>query len=316
MKNLFSPGTKLSVFYRVCALIFGSLRQFLPSFSAKKAFYDAAYVDDLDRELATAKAMPDAKELKKTRKQLKLDVKTKGKKVRKGMVDLKSHIVTAFKGKEAARIAYGLAGSAAFAKGLGDMNAMVTWIDAAMSFIENNLAKLKENNNMPDAFQGEFERLGNDYKNAAEDYAKAENNNSLNIAAKADANKALYDKLMSVAADGQVVFKDSPANKRLFSYAHQKAIITGGSASFKGWLLDVLGNPVVGATVQSTTEKYSAVTDDRGYFKITRMKAAEEGYLFMIVKPGFVTLEEPVMLEPGTSHTVHLTMVREMEAMA
>lgn len=301
----FPIGAKQQVFYGATSAIFTLLRTYTPEFKTYKAFYTPNYVDDLFTKLQAAEALPTAKEATKLRKQLRRTVVTTAKDVHESWGDMKGYVKTAYPVKADFEVQIGRAGWESFDKGATDWSAVKDMIGMTNRYLVTAATKLKENDNMPDDFPSDFQRLGKKFTDAFKAYQDAEQSKDTVAENKNNANEEVYQLMVSVVGDGQRVFKKDLAKKRLFSYAYQKALLSGGVATYKGDIRDEHGNPIPDVAINSTQEKYSTTTDKDGKFKL-RMKAGD--WVLVMSKPDYVTLQEAVTLEPATGHTVHLVM--------
>ncbi len=309
----FSLAAKQEVFYSICLAFILLLRTYLPKFTSYKASYTSGFADDLETEVKAAKDLPNPKTATARRKQLRIDAAKAAKAVRYGWLGLKGHIKKAYpKASQAAQLQQ--AGWEYFKKGASDWSAIKSLIGMANDYMADNAVKLKENDNMPDGFPAQFIDLGKEFNTVSQAFEAAEQNKSNAVVAKNNANKAVYEKIITVATDGQYLFKNDSVKRRWFSYAYQRAILTGGACSLRGTVLDQNGNPIPGATITSTDGKYTATTNAKGYFRITKMLASS--YIFNISKSPYASLEQPVTLQPGIAHTIHVKLSPALEAVA
>ena len=87
----------------------------------------------------------------------------------------------------------------------------------------------------------------------------------------------------------------TPINKRQFVFNYLVSFQRGqGTASLKGYITDQLNLPVEGVIVISENEKYSATTDSRGYYQISRM--AHGSYLFHLENRAINLLNSQLLL--------------------
>ncbi len=296
----------LKYFYGAGGEVINLLGENVNKFSAHRAVYTTAYVDDLKAKLAAALAMPaTAKEIA-GRAVLRLMLKTEAIRVRDKFQSLKTYVESAWVESEWDQ-QLKKAGSANYVKSQVKWGATQLLGVEALEFIGQNKTKLQAGGeNMPDTFETEFQDAVKDFETA---YKRFKGANSVKLSvknAKIKANNAVYDALVIISRDAAVVFKRSKDEMRKqFSYSYQLAVAKGGAASFKGTAVDQFGNGIPDVVITSSNQKYSAVTDSKGYFRITKAKAGPVTFIFTF---GDETVELPVTLKAGTAKTVTVTM--------
>lgn len=298
----FSLHTKAEVFYGVCTAVVALLRFHLNRFAAYKPFYDPAYIDDFEQAANNAKNLPNPKTTRAQRKQLRIHLIAAAKVLRDMAIDLKGYIKKSVP-KQSFKAQLEQAGWAYFKKGGRDWNAIKSMTDMVNAYLRDNATKLRENNNMPAGFVTAFTTVATTFTNTARAYALAEQTDNKAVEDKDAANASVYETLMDILTDGQIIFKNDKKKKKWFTYAYQVSLLTGGAASFKGHIM-VDGKPAAGVTV--TSEGKSELSDSNGYFKFSRTHHGDR--VFYFEKPGLITEQVSITLEPGVAKTVHVEM--------
>ncbi len=188
-------------------------------------------------------------------------------------------------------------------------------IDAANSFITQNLNDLTDNANMPETFPGVFQSAGENFVNLSITYFEIDNAKKMVVTQKIEANNAIYESVISMLKDGQQIFKDDVAIKNLFVFDQQLATRKGaGSASLSGYIRNDIQMPVIGALITSNELGYQAFTNSKGYFSMKRMVAGN--YTITVSFPGYVPVEQQVSLTAGVGSKLSLTLANAMKKVA
>jgi len=89
----------------------------------------------------------------------------------------------------------------------------------ARLFIDDHLAELQANNNMPASFVQDFENDLSDYMSGYNDLADGGQDNEQERQAKVEANNALFEEIMGMFDDGAFIYRDNPALKKRFTFS-------------------------------------------------------------------------------------------------
>ena len=208
------------------------------------------------------------------------------------------------------------AGASLYKKVSGEnWSAIRSLIEAANSFISQNLPALTDNANMPATFPALFQSVGENFVELSVIYFDTDNTKKMVVAQKIDANNAIYESVISMCKDGQQIFKDDVAVKNLFVFDQQLAIRKGaGSASLSGYIVNEAHLPVIGALIESAELGYQAFTNSDGKFSIKRMVAGN--YNISVSFPGYVSVEQQVSLTAGVKSKMNLTLASAMKKVA
>jgi len=72
--------------------------------------------------------------------------------------------------------------------------------------------------------------------------------------------------------------------------------------------------PIEGVTIMSADQKYAAITDVNGYYRITRI--AEGVYTFNVTCPGYVPQMQQITFTAGTASRGDFELTNEMKQVA
>ena len=305
-------GTSQEVLYSACLAAWNLCSTNLPLFTNLKAFYTPAYVSDAIQVINNAQMMPDARETVASRKEARITLQNAARGVFGNWQLLKVYITNAF-APDMVTTKLEAAGASLYYKAVSyNWSAVRSLIDAANTFIAGNLATLTANQNMPVTFQAKFQDDGATCTGLSVAYAQVSMGREMATSAKIDANNDVYAAAMSMLRDGQQIFKDDAAARRQFVFNYLISQYRGeGSASLKGYIFNSLNLPLAGAAVLSADGKYGAVTDEKGYYRITRI--ASGTYNFNISCEGYVPAAQEITFVAGTGSKGDFTLANEMK---
>src|SRR6185312_3262071 len=110
------------------------------------------------------------------------------------------------------------AGSALYPKAsIDNWTGVRSLIDMANTFITNNLDELIANDNMPADFKSTFKANGDNCIALSALYNQTDREKEMATAGKLEANNAIYDSLIKMLKDGQLIFKDDAILKPQFT---------------------------------------------------------------------------------------------------
>jgi hypothetical protein len=193
--------------------------------------------------------------------------------------------------------------------------AVKSLILAANSFMHDNGSALTANDNMPASFVAKFRADGDRFIQLDTKRMEAANKNSLTTKDKVSANNAIYKSLIDMFADAQRVFTNNAPLRSQFTFGYMVNQVSGsGIGSIRGLISSSInGKAVDGVTITAIDEKYSAITNDKGRYNITRVAAGT--YTFVFEKPGYESATQDVVVKPGTAATFDVVLTSEQIAL-
>ena len=270
----------------------------LTSFTAHKAFYNAAYkTTALAAELA-AKTLPDDVTRSATAETLRVSLVKMGDICLLNFRTLKSYIESAFTDRDVWEIQFKAAGQQYYAEaGNKDWESMELLNVAAKNYLTTNntlLLGTAPNLNMPATFTASLTLAATNFANQYLTFKSAEETSSA-TAVKINANNACYRTLTGMLRDGQVIFANDLETKKLFVFSTLWDLINPPVAGMKG---DVKVNgsnePIVGATIsiQKVGEvAFEMLTDDDGRYS---HQVSAGKYTIMVSAVGYVSQTKSV----------------------
>lgn len=204
------------------------------------------------------------------------------------------------------------AGKPFYAKaGTGNWSSVRSLIDAGNSYIQENLAILTANDNMPPTFATQFAAARKECIEFSKAYFAADEAKTVAVGTKKNANEIVYSSLMEMLGDAQSIFADNKLMKHQFVFNYRVARTKGSRpARFKGYLTNAdTGLPLAGVSISSANGKYTATTNEKGYFDIGQL--AGDDYTFVFEKTGYDTLKQDFVIKTGKSSTVQLSLTAQ-----
>jgi hypothetical protein len=308
-------GVPQEILYSVCLAAWNLCSQNLAKFTALKAFYTEAFIDQALAAVQAAKDLPQIVQTLAYRKEARINLVNATKQVQANWQLLKLYINKAF-AEDIVRARLDGAGAAFYVKASADnWSAVRSLIDTANAFIANNLGDLMANDNMPADFQTKFQADGNSCIELSVSHARLNIEKEMATNRKVEANNTIYASTIEMLKDGQQIFKDNAAAQKQFTFSYLVSIYRGErSASLKGYVVNYLGLPIEGASVVSADQKYAAITDDKGYYCITRI--AEGAYTFSVTCTGYVPQMQQITFTAGTASRSNFELTNKMKQVA
>ena len=315
MKSKNNYPTPQEILYSVCLAAWNLCGASLQRFTDLKAFYTAAFVTDALQAVQDAKALPQSRETLAARKEARINLSNATRQVQANWQLLKVYITKAF-APDMAKTKLEAAGASLYNKASVDnWSGVRMLIEAANTFIANNLADLTANQNMPANFQATFLADGNACIDLSVTFARLNMEKEAATTAKQEANNAIYASVIEMLKDGQQIFKDDAAAKKQFTFSYLVSKYqAAGSASLKGSIVNHLGNPVEGVVIASADGRYEATTDVTGRYRINRI--VEGTYTFNITCLGYIPLVQVITFVAGTASKGDFEMAIEMKQVA
>lgn len=174
---------------------------------------------------------------------------------------------------------------------------------------------LTAHDNMPATFPVVFSEDGTACINLSILFAQVDMGKEMATILKIDANNTVYAAAIEMLKDGQQIFKDDAAVKKQFTFSYLVSLYQGeGSASLKGYIVNTLNQPIEGVVVQSQDLKYTAITNTKGYYRLSRI--AEGSYMFNVTCPGYSPLMQVITFAAGTASKGDFAMENQLMKVA
>lgn len=301
--------------YSICTSAWNLCNANLQKFTDLKGFYTEAFIADAQAQVQAAKLLPSSTQTVSFCRTARINLSNSTSQVLSNWRVLKGYINNAFD-ESVVKSMLKAAGAAFYSKASVDnWSAVTNLVDEANIFIANYIDELTANDNMPADFQTSFKAVSDSCMALSALYFNSTRDKQRTTTVKLDANNAIYTSMMKMLKDGQLVFQDDAPTKKMFTYSHLVSIYKKEhSASLKGYIVDELNRPVEGVAVLSMDERYGAVTNHKGHYKITRIEAGT--YTFNITYPGYEPISQAITFATGTARKGDFEMVNLMKKVA
>lgn len=297
--------------YSVGRIGYTSVIDRLAQFTAFKAKYVAAFFTALNAEIDAAEALPDEEQRQEDARTFRVVLKTKATEGMAFWQTLKRYITDAYPANEV-EIKLDAAGQAHYRKaGKDDWAAVQRLLVDGNTFITDNTADLSAGGNMPAAFATTFGTAKTDYDTAYNDFFNASQNSEVATQTKMIANNTVHSKMMSVFLDGQEIFKNDEAVKKLYTFDQILLTITGpGIAGVRGSIKDSITNLLItsGVTISIFGTDHTTTVGPDGRYEISPV--ASGTYTIVITCPDYQDQQiTNVEIETGTLKTLNIVLV-------
>lgn len=270
----------------------------LTSFTAHKAFYNAAFKTSALAAVAAAKALPDDVTRSAAAETLRIGLVKMGDICLLNFRALKSYIESAYTDRDVWEIQFKAAGQQYYAAaGNEDWESMELLNQAAKNYITTNntlLLGTAPNLNMPGTFQATLTLAATNFSSQYLAFKSAEETSAA-TATKINANNACYRTLTGMLRDGQVIFSNDLETKKLFVFSTLWDLINPPIAGMKGEVKVVATNePISGATVSIQKEGevvLDLLTNDDGSYS---HQVSAGKYTISVSVVGYVTQSKEV----------------------
>ena len=295
------------ILYSVCLTAWKLCSDNREEFAKLKAYYTEAFIADAIEAVVKAKQLPDLVQTSSERKRARINLISGAGPVLGNWQLLKRYITEAYE-MNLVEVNLEAAGYLLYKKAtLHHWTAVRSLIDTANIFIADNLDKLTANGNMPLSFQASFKDAGENFINLSVSFYALKYDKNMHTRTKVDANNAIYTSVIEMMKDGQLIFRNNAADKKQFIFKHLLSIQRGeGSASLKGYIVNSINQPVEGASIISGDMKYTATTDSKGYYRISRISAGT--YTFTITCSGYEPVEKTITFAAATASKADFIM--------
>ncbi|MFQ5334562.1 MAG: hypothetical protein ACE5DN_00650, partial [Flavobacteriales bacterium] len=220
--------------YAVCRIGLSSYREQLADFTNFKGFYDAAWGNDFEAAIEAAAALPDFQARDEPSETANTFLGKKGKQCTNKWQDLKRYITTTTGWEEVQKPKLEAAGSTLYQKASHEnWEVLKGLMITASNFIDNNEAALEADQNMPNAFKGQFNTLKDEYIALYDEFTDAEQDSKGGTDEKINANNAINKTCNIMFGDGQAIYRDNPALKDRFIFDTVLKLVRGSKGKTK-----------------------------------------------------------------------------------
>ena len=272
----------------------------LAAFVAFKSKYTPAFVDALMAELLAAEKMKGEQARSLEHESLRIEMMPLGDTCRQLWQCLKRYIADAF-GPTLEVANWDAAGWQYYDEASNEnWDKLREMCNMALVYMDDNEAKLKTDGFMPVDFKSNFEKAVKDFNDKYNAFGLAEENAFKGTADKITANNSLYDKVVSLCLDGQVIANKDEIFKALFSMQAVSELVkpTGTASVVVEFTNAETGAAVPGYDVTNIKTERTVTADSKGRAEMGQQAAGINNY--MIVADGFPEDTITVDVKAGT----------------
>jgi len=298
--------------YAVGGIGWGSCKTYVADFAAFKPKYTIAFIDGKLAAIAAARALPDEMVRNAMVHTKLMALRDAASACLRGWQGLKRYINSAYPEPEANETQLQEAGQALYRDaGKEDWEKVSGLMEAGKNYIDAHLAVLTANDNMPAAFETEFDDLITDFDAAYDDFKQTEEEMEVKSQEKIVASNAVNRDLAEMFADGQHIFRYDAAKREQFVFEKVLELVSGGGNGGGGGdnevtLSGVISNNVTGnpiANAQFTVGPHSFTSDANGNFSKTFTIDVPTTYNVTITADGYEDEDTTYQFTPGVDLT-------------
>ena len=271
----------------------------LADFTNHKAKYTGEFGTNAIATVLAAKSLPDAQARGSVPESIRVQLTEAAAACADNWQKLKSYIIDAYPLSQQKPM-LAAAGSKFYKKasttGWEQMHSMLT---SASQFInDNSEILLQEGTNMPAAFPAKFETNKAAFETKYTAFLSAQQGTIGGTSNKIIANNAIYDTLIKMFADGQIIYRTDPVNKVLFVFESLLSFVTTGGETGLRIVAkeEVTELPVAGFAVTVQPGNVQASTDENG---VLVLSLAQDTYSVIGIKDGYESFTEEVNITTG-----------------
>ena len=278
-------------------------------FATFKAKYTIPYIDGKLLDVITTKEIPDEQARNEAAETARIHLSAAGILCLNKWQLLKRYIADAFP-KELQKPKLESAGSDYYLKASQEnWDSLSGLLTSAMQFINTNLAALTAADNMPPAFQTEFQTLKSDFETKHQTFLAAEETEVSGAEIKVNANNQVHAEAMKMLLDGQEIFKNEEATQKQFIFAELLYLASGtGTAGVKGHVTSAPANtPLENVKVGIPAKNKIVQTNETGFYQFLQLAAGK--YTITFELEGYQTHTEIQFdIKVGTVSTLNVEL--------
>ncbi len=273
--------------YTICETAWISANQHIVRFAAFKPKYDPVFITTKQAAILAARNLPDEQQRNAAYESVGINLKKQGRRCCDKWQMLKRYIADAFRPDEQKPMLEAAGYNYYDKASNNNWDSVKGLMTSGSTFITAAFAQLTADNNMPPAFQAEFDTEKAAFESIHHQFIQAEEESRVGQDTKMNANNAIFADLMSMLLDGQEIFKNEEPLYKQFVFAEVLYLASGaGTAGFKGRVTSAgtdVGIEGVSVTINGNPK--SALTDADGKYEINQLAAGK--YTITFTKAGF-----------------------------
>ena len=214
--------------YAVLRIALSSYREQIVDFNKFKEYYDDQWGNDFEAAIDAAAELPDFQARDEASETALINLEKKGTECANKWQDLKRYITSTTGWKDLQKPKQEAAGSTVYRKAsTGNWEVMKGLTITASNFINNNLAALKKDKNMPNTFQGQFDTLKEEFKVLYDIFTDKIQDQEQETDEKVEDNNAINDTGSGMLGDGQAIYRNNASMADRFTFDQILKIVRG-----------------------------------------------------------------------------------------
>lgn len=312
--------------YAICIIGWKSYNDNLVDFSDFSTKYDAQFATDALQAVQSAKELPDFQARNEPSETSHIQLVSTVLICNRNWRKLRRHIVNAF-AKDIVKGKIEAAGEEHYKKSIASSWAETElMLTSATTFITENATELTAGG-MPAQFTTDFSTAKTNFLNLYGTFTGSEQDEVEGTDAKIIANNGIYDTLMVMFEDGQVIFEENPAKRERFIFTRVKDLISSSATSgttpvspntieLAAYIFNAQTElPVQGATLvvlnSPSGQPVQATTDENGILKLTITGYQPDQVVTVqtqVTATNFETIEAEAQLGTGQLYSFEIPM--------
>lgn len=294
--------------YEVTRTGWNNFQEFLKDFSDFKAYYKTSYATDALAQLVAAESLPDDQSRYAEAETQRIQLTKTADDALDFWQRLKSYIMDAFEdGFEKPQLE--AAGAAYYTKAANyGWEQLKSLLKAAVNFVNTNEVALLKDENMPASFKAKMITAQQDVETQYQNFLALQQAAESATVTKITANNAVYDKLIPMFTDGQLIFKLDADKKSRFVYDSLLSYITtAGPSGLRITLKEAVTElPLSVAAIIIQPGNVQVSTDVNG---VAEINLSANGYSVSVIKSGYKDYNETgVDVSTGVMSRKNITM--------
>lgn len=297
IRNLYNCAQQ--ALYAAAKLGWENYQAYLKDFTALKGKYTKKYGDDALAAVEAAEALPDDQARSAVPENNRVMVKDLAVQCMELWQQLKSYINDAYPKNQRKPMLEAAGAKHYYGASNNSWEAVAALVNSGDAFIQEHTEALsKEGDNMPEDFPATFTAAKDAFKTQYATYLLSAQGKVSGTGEKNLANNGVYETLISMLADGQIIFKNDPTKKSLFVFETLLSFIESKGASglriVAKEAVTQLPVPQVEFTVQPGN--FTGSTDENG---VLVLNLPEDTYSIIGMKDGYNSFTEEVNVSTG-----------------
>jgi hypothetical protein len=296
-----------SALYQICLLIALNCKSKIADFGLFSAAYTLTFVDAIIAAIQQAEQMPGEEARAEQHKLLQEQLKRINKDSLKSWQYLKRYIAKLYPDSPEMQETAWIAAGWNHYDSNNDWKETKACLKMGSEYIKNHKTELLANDNMPATFEAMYNVQMTLFTDTYTDFGLAIEAAEVGTDDKLTANNDIYDRIITVCLDGQVIFEGNDTLQGQFSFENvgKNVAPPAGSAVKFHVINPVTGLPIMGAEISKKGSDKKVSTNAKGDAEMNQLASVETEFIFKA--DGFSDKTVSVDLT-GTTKSVEVSM--------